>query len=100
MPPRVWVIIGTVLIIFSVIGLVFAFVNLISLPSTQDQLLEIIPGAEAAVAQAAAQSRDKSYIGIFVCLVALVFGVVFTRRGGRIKQATGLGFARFSSTSQ
>ena len=81
--PRFLISIGIVLIALSVIGLVFAIVNLALLPSMQEQLLDIMPNANVAVIQAAAQSRDKSYIGVIICVTAFLCGVIVTRQGIR-----------------
>ena len=86
MNPKVLIGIGALLVTLSAIGLTLALGNLASLPSTQQQLRRLVPSAEVAVSQAVAKSRDKSYIGISVCLASMVGGILVIRRGRRIKR--------------
>ena len=82
--PRVLLSIGIAVIGVSAIGFVFGIVNLALLPSIEEQLLDVMPEAGTAVTQASAQSRDKSYIGIVICVAAFICGIILTRRGIRM----------------
>ena len=72
-------ILGWVLMALAVIGLSLSLGNVMSLPSIQRQLVEAVPNAELAVAEAVAISRGKSYYGIGICLVVFLCGAGLTR---------------------
>jgi hypothetical protein len=74
-----WEKLGWLLMVLAVIGLSLALGNVISLPSIQRQLVEAVPNAEPAVAEAIASSRSKSYYGIGICLVVFLCGAGLTR---------------------
>lgn len=68
-------ILGGILLVVSVVGLVFATINLLTLPSIERRIVETIPSAEATIKDAAAQSRRKSFIAIAACTATLLGGV-------------------------
>lgn len=67
---------GAALLASSTVVLVLAVGNLLSLPSVQRNLVDVVPSADASVAEAAAQSRRKSYYGIAVGSVLGLIGAV------------------------
>jgi hypothetical protein len=67
---------GVLLLAIAAAIVVFAIVNLLSLPSVERQILASVPSAEASVADAVAQSRRKSYYGIAVGTAIGLCGVV------------------------
>jgi hypothetical protein len=66
--------IGTILVGMGILGLAFAIGNLASLPSIQRQLLEAVPAADTAIADAVSQSQSKSYSGLAIFGALLVCG--------------------------
>lgn len=66
--------VGTILMAIGALGVSFAVGNLASLPSIQRQLLEVVPTAAAATAEAVSQSRTKSYYGLAIFGTLLVSG--------------------------
>ena len=67
-------VVGTILVVVGMLGVAFAIGNLASLPSIQHQLLDAVPTADAAIAEAVSQSQSKSYYALAIFGTLLVCG--------------------------
>jgi hypothetical protein len=72
---RIGRLVGVMIAAIGVLGLAFAIGNLASLPSIQRQLIEAVPTADTAIAEAVSQSQAKSYFGL------AIFGTLFVCGG-------------------
>lgn len=72
--PKLVRLVGSILVAIGVLGVAFAIGNLASLPSIQRQLVEAVPTADTAIAEAVSQSRSRSYSGLAVFGTLLLGG--------------------------
>ena len=66
--------VGAILAAIGALGAGFAIGNLASLPSIQRQLIEAVPTADTAIAEAVSQSRSKACSGLAIFVTLLVCG--------------------------
>ena len=74
-----WSKFGWFLVAVAVIGFALAMGNLLSLPSIQRQLAAAVPSAETAIAEAAGESRTKSFYGMGICAAMFGGGIALSR---------------------